>query len=161
MKRGIIGSIAVGIAAVDLLPLWIILKQAVTPERESVAWPPTWLPQHLTLENFAAVSATDELRMGMGLSILVALLAVILTLLLTLPAAWVAARRRRLNRPLDAAIVVTRLFPSMAVAVPLAALCVRLGLYNHPAGVGLWLAHTLLAVPFAFLTLRTAFRAVP
>jgi len=35
------------------------------------------------------------------------------------------------------------------------------GLYNHPAGIGLWMAHTLLGIPFAFLVLRTAFRNVP
>jgi ABC-type glycerol-3-phosphate transport system permease component len=58
-------------------------------------------------------------------------------------------------------MVVTRLFPSIALAVPLAALFVGAGLYDHPAGVGLWLAHTLVALPFAFLVLRAAFRGVP
>jgi ABC-type glycerol-3-phosphate transport system permease component len=58
-------------------------------------------------------------------------------------------------------MTVTRLFPSIAVAVPLAALFVSLGLYNNPAGLGVWLAHTLLAIPVAFFILRTAFREVP
>jgi ABC-type glycerol-3-phosphate transport system permease component len=162
MRRGVlVGGIALAIATIDLLPLLLIIKQAVTPERESFAWPPTWVPQQLTVENFAAVGAALELRAGLWLSLLVALSTVVLTLVLTLPAAWVAARRVVLDRPLDGVMLVMRLFPSIAVAVPLAALCVRLGLYNHPAGLGLWLAHTLLAVPFAFLTLRTAFRALP
>src|SRR4030095_13086068 len=34
-------------------------------------------------------------------------------------------------------------------------------LYNHPAGLGLWLAHTLLGLPVAFLVLRSGFRTVP
>jgi ABC-type glycerol-3-phosphate transport system permease component len=49
----------------------------------------------------------------------------------------------------------------VAVAIPLAAIFVVLGLYNHPAGLGLWCAHTLLALPVAFFLLRTAFRDVP
>ena len=45
--------------------------------------------------------------------------------------------------------------------MPLAVLFVRVGLYNHPAGLGLWIAHTLLAVPFAFFVLRDGFRRIP
>ncbi|MFQ5667500.1 MAG: carbohydrate ABC transporter permease [Candidatus Binatia bacterium] len=154
-------ALAFAVAAIDLLPLALILKQAFTPERESFAWPPTWVPQHLTLENFHTLGATIELGNGLWLSALVALLTVVSTLLLTLPAAWVAARQQRMDRPLDAAMIVTRLFPSIALAVPLAALFVYARLYNNPAGLGLWLAHTLLGIPVAFLILRTAFRDVP
>ena len=43
----------------------------------------------------------------------------------------------------------------------MAVLFVRLDLYNSPAGLGLWVAHTLLAIPFAFFVLRTGFRRIP
>jgi ABC-type glycerol-3-phosphate transport system permease component len=148
-------------AAINLVPLALLLKQAVTSERESFSWPPTWLPHELTLENFRLLRTTIELGDGLGLSLLVALLTVASTLALTVPAAWLAARQPRLERAGDATMVVTRLFPSLAVAVPLAALFVQLHLYNHPAGVGLWLVHTLLGIPVAFLMLRPAFAAVP
>jgi multiple sugar transport system permease protein len=153
--------LAAALAAVDLLPLGLVLKQAVTPERESFAWPPTWLPRTPTLENFRAVHAAVELGDGFTLSLLVALATVGSTLLLALPAAWAAAHRPRLDRPLDGALVVARLFPTIALAIPLAALFIRVGLYNSPVGAGLWLAHTLLALPLAFLLLRTGFRSVP
>ena len=159
--RGVLLLLALAVAALDLLPLGLILKQAFTPERESLAWPPTWWPHDFTLANFRALGATVELGRGVGLSLGVAGLTVASTLVLTLPAAWLAARRPQMDRPLDAALIVTRLFPSIALAVPLAALFVFAGLYNHPAGLGLWLAHTLLAVPVAFLILRTGFRDVP
>jgi multiple sugar transport system permease protein len=152
---------AVVVAAVDLLPLLLIVKQAFTPEGESFAWPPTWIPHALTLENFRAASAAVELGRGLALSALVATVTVGATFALVLPAAWVAARSPRGEGPLDTIMVVTRLFPPIALAVPLAALFVRAGLYNHPAGVGLVLAHTLLALPLAFLVLRAAFRSVP
>jgi multiple sugar transport system permease protein len=154
-------AIALGVAALNLLPLALILKQAFTPERESFAWPSTWLPHHLTLDNFRTLANTIELGYGLWLSLLVAVLTVVSALALALPAAWVAARHSQMDRPLDAAMIVTRLFPSIALAVPLAAVFVRLALYNNPAGLGLWLAHTLLGIPVAFLILRTAFRAVP
>lgn len=154
-------GVALLVAAVDLLPLALILKQAFTPERESFAWPPTWLPHHLTLANFRALGATIELGNGLELSLFVALLTVALTLALTLPAAWLVGRRPLLDRRFDGVMIITRLFPSIALAVPLAALFVYVRLYNNPAGLGLWLAHTLLAIPVAFLIMRTAFRSVP
>jgi multiple sugar transport system permease protein len=161
MRRALLLGIALAIAAADLIPLALILKQAFTPERESFAWPPTWLPQQPTLENFRAVAEAVQLASGLWLSAGVALLTVASTLTLTLPAAWLAARAPRFDRRLDAAILIARLFPSIALAVPLASIFVHLRLYNHPAGLGLWLAHTLLGIPFAFLVLRSGFRTVP
>lgn len=152
---------ALAISCAVLPPLALILKQAITPEGESVAWPPTWLPQTPTLENFRVLMASVELPSGLRLSVLVGALTVLSTLLLTIPAAWLAARRPAADRPLDAALVIARLLPSIAIAVPMAVLFVRAGLYNSPLGLGLWIAHTLLALPFAFFVLRTGFRRVP
>ncbi len=162
MRRPLVRlAAALLVAAINLLPLALILKQAFTPERESFAWPPTWLPHEPTFENFRVLRATVELGNGLLLSLCVALLTVASTLALTLPAAWLAARKPLMDRPLDAAMVGSRLFPSIAVAIPLAALFVYVRLYNNPAGLGLWLAHTLLGIPVAFLILRTGFRDVP
>jgi multiple sugar transport system permease protein len=160
--RGLaLALVLTAVVLADLLPLALLVKQALTPERESFAWPPTWVPATLTLENVRALRDAVELGSGVVLSLLVAGLTVASTLLLTAPAAWLAAHRPSAERPLDVALTVTRLFPSIALAVPMAAVFIGLGLYNSPAGLGLWLAHTLIAVPLAFLTLRTGFRSVP
>jgi ABC-type glycerol-3-phosphate transport system permease component len=148
-------------AAVSLLPLLLIVKQALTPDRESFAWPPTFLPRQLTLASFAALADSVELVDGFLRSVLVAVVTMVATLALALPAAWLAARAPRDGRRLDVLIVVARVFPAIAIAVPLAVLLVRAGLYNRPAAPGLWIAHTLLALPLAFLVLRAGFRAVP
>ena len=58
-------------------------------------------------------------------------------------------------------MTIARVFPQIAVAIPLAVVFVRLGLYNRPTGVALWLAHAVLALPAAFLVLRAGFGAVP
>jgi multiple sugar transport system permease protein len=161
VSRPIALLVACGIAALDLLPVALLVKQAATPERESLAWPPTWLPHDVTLENVRTAAATAELGYGLALSAGVAATTVGLTLALALPAAWVAARRRRVGRELDAVVTFARVLPSVALAIPLAALFAGVGLYNHPAGLGLCLAHTLLALPVAFLVLRAGFLGVP
>jgi multiple sugar transport system permease protein len=161
MKRAAAILAGVVIVAINLGPVYLILKQAFTPESESFAWPPTWWPQAWTLENFRSLQTTVDLQAGLTRSVLVAVLAAVSSLALALPAAWSAARDRRIGRVLDGTMIVTRLFPSLALAVPLASLFVQVGLYNNPAALGLWLAHTLLGVPFAFFILRNGFRAVP
>jgi multiple sugar transport system permease protein len=154
-----IGALAIGAAV--LLPLALMLKQAVTPDAESFAWPPTWLPHQPTLANFRALLGSAELPYAASLSVLVAVLTVLSTLALTVSAAWGAARVPRLGRRLDAVLVIVRVFPSLALAIPMAVLFVRLGLYNNPAGLGLWIAHSLVALPFAFFILRNGFRSIP
>jgi multiple sugar transport system permease protein len=161
VRRRLLAWVAFAIALANVVPLWLVTKQAFTPERESFAWPPTWVPHEPTLENFAGAAAAVPLGTGLALSLGVALATVLSTLALALPAAWLAARWERAGRRLDDAMVVARLFPTIAIAIPLAVIFVRLGLYNDPSGVGLWLAHTLLGLPFAFLILRAAFLGVP
>ena len=161
MTRRLVVLLAFAIAAVGLVPLWLLVKQAVTPEAESFAWPPTWIPQTFTFANFAGAADAVPLEQGLGLSLSVAGATVLLTLAIALPAAWLAARRERAGAVLDGTVVVARLFPAIAIAVPLAVIFVRFGLYNDPSGLGLWFAHTLLGLPFAFLILRAAFRGVP
>jgi multiple sugar transport system permease protein len=149
------------VVASGALPLWLILKQAVTPDRESFAWPPTWTPHELTVENFRALATTSEAAGAAALSATVAVVVTALTLALALPAARVAARRRRADHGLETLVTVARVFPPVALAIPLAVVLVRLGLYNRPSGVALWLAHAGLALPAAFLVLRAGFAAVP
>jgi multiple sugar transport system permease protein len=152
---------AAAIAAAVLLPLALMLKQAVTPDAESFAWPPTWLPQQPTLANFRDLLGSAELPYAAWLSGLVGGLTVLSTLALTVSAAWAAARTPRVGRGLDAILVIVRVFPSLALAIPMAVLFVHVGLYNNPAGLGLWVAHTMVALPFAFFILRNGFLRIP
>jgi ABC-type glycerol-3-phosphate transport system permease component len=160
VKRAV-ALVAWALAIANVVPLWLVAKQALTPERESYAWPPTWWPETLTLENFSRATEVVPLVPGIALSAGVAVATVASTLALALPAAWVAARRPGTRWTLDAAMLLVRTFPPIALAIPLAVLFVRAGLYNGPLGIGLWLAHTLLALPFAFFALRGGFAAVP
>ncbi|MFN2427399.1 MAG: carbohydrate ABC transporter permease [Candidatus Binatia bacterium] len=152
---------AVVIAVANVLPLALIAKQAFTPEAESLAWPTTWWPETWTLEHFRAAGEVVDLAGGLRMSLSVALMTVLATIALTLPAAWLSARSGRADRLLDVGVMVARSLPAMALAVPLGALFVRAGLYNHPSGVGLWLAHVLIGIPFAFFVLREAFHSLP
>ncbi|MEO2168350.1 MAG: carbohydrate ABC transporter permease [bacterium] len=161
MKRRWLFAAALALGATNLLPLWLVVKQALSPEKESFSWPPHFFPQEWTLANLAAAAEVVPLGGGLLMSLGVAGATVLSSLLLALPAAFAAARRPPLDGPLDVAFVAARMLPTIAVAIPLAVIFVGAGLYNSPFGIGLWLAHTLLGLPFAFLVLRAAFRGVP
>src|ERR1700730_8118051 len=67
--RGSAGALVIIAAAA---PLYLLVKQAVTPELQSFAWPPRWLPHQLTGAHFAAVFAVGELRSAILRSVFVA-----------------------------------------------------------------------------------------
>ena len=161
MRRVFLLGAAVAVALFDVMPLFLVLKQAFTPERESLAWPPAWLPGRVTLANFRSAAAVVDLLPALGRSAGVAAFTVVVTLALAVPAALATRRSARADRALDGVLVLVRVLPSIALAVPLAVLFVHAGLYNHPAGLGLVAAHALVTLPLGYLVARGGIRAVP
>jgi multiple sugar transport system permease protein len=157
--------IAVAIEAAVILgaaiPIYLLVKQALTPELESFAWPPVWLPRNFTLAHLKSVVALAELRSAVVLSIGVAIVAAVVSTALGTMLAYAMARRERLRQAGMAAVTAARLLPMIAVALPLALVLIRLGLYDSATGIGLALIHAALAIPTVALTVYSAFVAVP
>ena len=143
------------------LPTYLLIKQALTPELESFAWPPQWLPSDLTLAHLKSVYALAELRSAVVLSVFVATAAALLSTALGTMLAYAMARRERLRQAGMAAITATRLLPMIAVALPLALALIRLRLYDSTTAIGLALIHAALAIPLTALTTYSAFVAMP
>jgi len=55
----------------------------------------------------------------------------------------------------------SRILPPIAIAIPLTAMLIPLGGYNHPLGLGLVAAHLTAGVPIAILIAFVAFREMP
>jgi len=146
---------------INLAPVYLLVKQAVTTDKESLAWPPTYAPREVTSKHFDLFLSEGELMRGFAMSLSVAAGAALLALCLGVPAGWAMARSKRLGGKVVASLVIARLFPVVAVGIPLAVLFIKLGLYNHPQGIGLLLAHTTLLLPFTTLIAYSTFKAVP
>ena len=155
----IIIEAAVIVAAV--IPIYLLIKQALTPELASFAWPVLWVPRNLTLAHLKSVFALAELRSALVLSAGVAIVAAVLSTMLGTMLAYAMARRERLRRTGMAALTAARLLPMIAVALPLALVLIRLGLYDTATGMGLALIHAALAIPTTALTVYSAFVAIP
>jgi trehalose transport system permease protein len=154
-------AIAAAVAVAIIAPLWLLLKQAVTPEIESFSWPPLWLPHRITLSQFAKVFSVTELRAAIIRSLAVAMLSASAATAMGAMLAYAMARSAPMRAAGFGALSATRLLPTIAVAIPLAVVLTRVGLYDSPTAIGLALAHAAIAVPTAALTCYAAFAAVP
>ena len=90
-----------------------------------------------------------------------AALATIGSIVLGAPAGWAAARWRATEIVSTRASLLSRLLPPIAIAIPLTAILIPAGVYNHPLGIGLIAAHMTIGVPIAILITFTAFRDLP
>jgi ABC-type glycerol-3-phosphate transport system permease component len=96
-----------------------------------------------------------------SLSLWVAAWTTLISLMLGFPAGWSAARLKLLQRIATRSALFSRILPPVAIAIPLAALLIPVGGYNHPLGLGLIAAHLTIGVPIAVLIAFTAFRELP
>jgi ABC-type glycerol-3-phosphate transport system permease component len=147
------------IAAV--LPLYLLAKQSVTPELETFAWPPHWMPHHLTLAHFISVFAVNELRSAVLRSLSVAAISAVIATLLGAMLAHAMARSSFVQRIGFSAVSGIRLLPMIAVAIPLGIILATVGIYDSPTGIGLAIVHAAISIPTAALTLYAAFVAIP
>ncbi|HEV3111311.1 MAG TPA: carbohydrate ABC transporter permease [Candidatus Binataceae bacterium] len=143
------------------LPVYLLIKQALTPDIESFAWPPRWMPHNLTLAHLKGVFELAELRSALILSVCVAAVAALVATALGTMLAYAMARRERLRQAGMAGVTAARLLPMIAVALPLTIVLIHLGLYDSPTGMGLALIHAALAIPTTALTTYGAFVAIP
>jgi trehalose transport system permease protein len=162
MKRtALLAVTLIVLVAINVVPVYLLVKQAFTPERESVQWPLSFLPATLTLAHLKEITSSANLLSGFMLSVFAAVGSTLLSLLLGVVGGWAIARARALSGVVLSVVVMARLFPTISVGIPIAVLFISLGLYNHPWAVGLILAHATVSLPFVLLISYSTFIAIP
>ena len=143
-----------------LLPILLLTILAFTERQAIFAWPKGLLPEAFSLETLRFFFGVQGVWRALRNSVVVALLTVVFALALGAPAGYALARYRFPGK--DAyrvMILITRAFPLMILAVPLAVRFIDLGLYDTPWAVAL--VHTALALPFAALITSSIFLGIP
>jgi multiple sugar transport system permease protein len=149
------------LVAATLVPVWLIIRQAVTPRHLSGQFPASFLPPAVTLEAVRELLKTQQLIQPFLRSVLVAAVSTGLSVALALPAGWALARARWFGAAGVQGSLIARVLPPIAISLPLAAWLIRLGLANRPSGIGLAFAHTSAVLPLAILVCTAACRALP
>ncbi len=151
-------------ALVALAVAWIAVPLAVSylyafSSPEDYYDPGKVVPTRFTLEQLRELIALGAGRAIVN-SIIVALATVALSFALGLPAGYAIARYNFRGRDtVKLALVATRMFPVVVIAVPLLVLYIRVGLSDSLLGVAL--AHTSMALPFVVLITSSIFAGIP
>lgn len=150
---------AVGVLLLLLPVLWVVAT-SLKPDGEIYAIPPTLLPEQPTLEHFRSVLSDTTVLRYFRNSLLAAGGATVLGLLLGVPAAFGFARfRYRFSGVLLGAVLVTRMFPPVSLALPFFLQFRQLGLVDRP--LGLVLAYVPIVLPLMIWMMEGFFRDLP
>ncbi|MBW5424022.1 ABC transporter permease subunit [Streptomyces sp. BG9H] len=139
--------------------LWLI-STAFKPARELGSLHPTWIPEDPTLENFRQAFDEQPLLRAAGNSLIAALSAALIAVVIATPMAYVMARHRtRLAKAATGWVVVSQAFPFVLIIIPLFLILKNLHLINSLPG--LILVYVVWSLPFALWMLVGYVRAVP
>jgi multiple sugar transport system permease protein len=158
--KALFAVVSIAATLLFFLPIIWIFTTAFKPTSEIFSTPPTVLPLSPTLEHFQAIVQSGDILRMFGNSLLVAAGATAVSLVLGVPAAYGFARYRyRMSGWLLGAVLVTRMFPPVALALPFFLQFRELGLINTTAG--LVIAYIPIVLPLVVWMLEGFFREFP
>ncbi|MFH8489572.1 carbohydrate ABC transporter permease [Streptomyces longisporoflavus] len=139
--------------------LWLI-STAFKPARELGSLHPTWIPENPTLENFRQAFDEQPLLRAAGNSLVAALSASLIAVVIATPMAYVMARHRnRVSKAATGWVVISQAFPFVLIIIPLFLILKNLHLINSL--LGLIMVYVVWSLPFALWMLVGYVRAVP
>ena len=157
--RLVMASAVVVLVAWVLVPIYLLVVNALGSVAAVTAWPKSLVPEFdlASLAFFANYAGVPRALLN---SFLVAGLTMVLSIGLGAPAGYALARFRFPGANLfRLAVLMTRAFPLPLLALPLTVLFIRVGLDDTI--IGLALVHTTLAMPFAVLIMASLFMSIP
>lgn len=155
----IYGALVVA-AMVALFPVFWMASSSLKPATELFARDMTLLPVNWTLENYLNVWNNTSFPRYFWNSFVVAGLSTILSVIVSMYAAYALARIRFFGRnAFGMLMLVTQMFPHILLVLPLFLIIQRIGLLNTHAA--LILAYTAFSLPFTIWLLRGFFEAIP
>lgn len=161
--------IVILVAFIIIFPLYVVTKNAFVEEKEitgRLAFPWSPIPQTFTTEWIYSLLTQSDLLSSLTQTILSTLLSVGLSLLLATPAAWAIVRvggKRKTGLRATSFImtfaVMSRMFPSITVGIPLAVILIRLLL--HDTIWGLAIGFTIFSLPYSLIVMKGQFETIP
>jgi multiple sugar transport system permease protein len=141
-------------------PIYWTLITSFKKLPEMMATTPTFFPKNGTLQHYRAVFYDSNYVTFMKNSLTVGAASTILTLILSIGAAYSLSRLRFWGKTLfSLGILLVYLFPGILLIIPLFRVMAKIGLYDDIRSV--MLVHVILALPFGIWTLRSFFDGVP
>ncbi len=165
-KRGfrwenlIFWALAVVVAWLLLVPLYVLFKVSVSTVADATAPSPTYLIHNVTWENWQRLLKWSVIGSPLMHSLIVATGTAIFAIILAAPAAYVISRMPRNVRYLVIlGVLFTRMFPEVIIATPIASNFFAWGL--NDTNLGLIMAHLIRSLPLAAWIMIGSFQVIP
>jgi len=163
MKRGNIAAyIVIALFIILLLfPLYIMLKISLSAPSDMFAEDPPYIIKNLTFGHFKDVFASgDRFISPFKKSLITAFLASLLSLMISVPAAYGISRfNYKIKYIFILIIFFTRMMPEISLALPISIIFIRSGLFDTIPG--LTLAHLIRILPISCFILVGVFSSLP
>ncbi|MBX8637134.1 MAG: carbohydrate ABC transporter permease [Thermoplasmata archaeon] len=143
-----------------LFPVYLIFLVAFADKRQVFISTPTLIPTAYTLSNLIFAIHTLNIIGPLSMSVETATMVALICLAVGVPAAYsISKLPARIRYAMIMFLFVTEMVPEIQIAVPIAALFIRLGLMN--TAIGLALAQSSIAIPMITYILVGTFRTIP
>lgn len=160
--RGVQSLLTVLILVIMLFPFYWLVMTTFKKPVEFLTWPPVFFPSEFTLDNYKAVLELPFIGRYFGNTLIIASASTFLAVTLGSAAAYALARVKfpfGLNNILAIWILVTRMYPAVATAVPYFVLIKNLGLLDHREA--LIITYTSFNLPFVVWLMLGFFQGIP
>ncbi|WP_266083312.1 carbohydrate ABC transporter permease [Haladaptatus caseinilyticus] len=159
LERAVTYGLVIGMTALLMIPMIWGALSTVRPSKDLFTWPPKIIPSSVTLENYRLLLETTSFVQYFINSLTTAILAMIFTLAIAIPAAYAVTRYEFHGRKYVSNLsTIIYMFPLVLLGLPLFVIFSRLSLTN--SRIGLALTHTAFALPFALMLLRVFFNDI-
>lgn len=149
------------IMCIYLFPIYWMVISSLKNTSEIFAAVPTFFPKEITFESFKNIfSKQSEFQKYILNSVLISSVNMVLTILLSAPAAYGLARKKIKGvGVLIIFVLVVQMFPASMLASPLYSLFSKLGLTN--SYISVIFANMTISIPYCIAVLRTFFVSLP
>ena len=160
-QRYLVAALCVLVIALMVGPILLSFLASIKSPGEASASPPNYLPHSLSFDNYQKVI---DYQAGLftyaGNSFTVAAIAIILCLVLAVPAGYGLARFKLPGKELIFVLLLAPLMiPYQAILTPIYLNFSKIGLAN--SHFGLAIVHAVLQLPFSIYLMRNSFEAIP
>jgi len=163
LTLGRIGTyfVAIVLAVWILLPIFFVFSMAFTTEETVRSYPKNFLPFiPFSTDTMRFFLGSEGVAAGLRNSLIVAVIALVLSTALAAPAGYAISRYLFPGRDLfRLGVLAVRAFPIVVLSIPLAVLFLEFNMFDSLISLGLM--HTALALPTTILVIASVFASVP
>jgi trehalose transport system permease protein len=148
------------VVATTIAPVYFMVALSVMDPSEFFRPHPAYFPSTITTQWWERVLNSETLYPAFMKSLIVATVTMVVAVVISVPGAYAISRMApNIKYVLILSLFFTRMYPEIGIALPVAVLFLRMGLYESI--IGLVFAHLILVLPVCAWILVGAFETIP